>query len=59
MLARHWMEAGEADSAITEWQTAGARAVECHAYSEAEQHYAVAIAALRSLPESSDRDAAN
>jgi class 3 adenylate cyclase/tetratricopeptide (TPR) repeat protein len=56
VLARHWMEAGEADSAITEWQTAGARAVECHAYSEAEQHYGSAIAALRSLPESSDRD---
>ena len=56
VLARHWMEAGEADSAITEWQRAGARAVERRAYREAEQHYREAIAALRTLPESTDRD---
>ena len=56
VLARHWMEAGEADAAITEWQRAGARAVECRAYPEAEHHYCSAIAALRTLPESSDRD---
>jgi predicted ATPase len=56
VLARHWMEAGEADSAITEWQRAGERAVERRAYREAEQHYREAIAALRTLPESIDRD---
>jgi class 3 adenylate cyclase/tetratricopeptide (TPR) repeat protein len=56
VLARHWMEAGEADSATTEWQRAGARAVARRAYREAEQHYRGAIAALQTLPESPERD---
>jgi predicted ATPase/class 3 adenylate cyclase len=57
VLARHWTEAGEADPAISEWQRAGARAVERRAFRESEQHYRDAIAVLQSLPESSNRDA--
>jgi class 3 adenylate cyclase/tetratricopeptide (TPR) repeat protein/ribosomal protein L40E len=57
VLARHWTEAGEADPAISEWQRAGARAVERHAYREAEQHYREALGVLQILPDSSQRDA--
>src|SRR5712692_1874871 len=56
LLARHWTEAGEPEPAITEWQRAGERAVERRAYGEAEQHYREALAALQTLPESTDRD---
>jgi tetratricopeptide (TPR) repeat protein len=56
VLARHWTEAGEANRAITEWQRAGERAVERRAYGEAEQHYREVLAALQTLPESTDRD---
>jgi class 3 adenylate cyclase len=56
LLARHWSEAGETESAIREWQRAGERAVERRAYHEAERHYLEAIAILASLPESSGRD---
>ena len=56
VLARHWTEAGEADSAIAEWQRAGARAVERRAFREAEQHYRYAISVLEVLPESPKRD---
>jgi len=56
VLARHWTEAGETESAIAEWQRAGDRAVQRRAYREAEQHYREAIATLPTLPESTDRD---
>src|SRR5205823_5233844 len=55
VLARHWTEAGETDSAIVEWSRAGKRAIDRHAYREAEQHYRTALAVLNMLPESSDR----
>src|SRR5258705_1265170 len=56
VLARHWTEAGEIEPAITQWQTAGERAVKRRAYHEGAQHYRNAIAILQSLPESLDRD---
>jgi hypothetical protein len=56
VLARHWTEAGEIEPAIGAWQLAGERAVERRAYRGAEQHYREAIAALQTLPESTDRD---
>jgi predicted ATPase len=56
VLARHWTEAVEIESAITEWQRAGERAVERRAYREAEQHYREALALLDTLPESPARD---
>src|SRR6202022_3342240 len=56
VLARHWTEAGEADPAVTEWHRAGERAVERRAYREAEQHYRGAIALLKTLRESAERD---
>jgi class 3 adenylate cyclase len=56
VLARHWTEAGEIESAIAEWSRAGAQAVERRAYREAEQHYRDAISILEALPESPERD---
>jgi class 3 adenylate cyclase/tetratricopeptide (TPR) repeat protein len=56
VLARHWTEAGEPEAAITQWQKAGERAIARRAFREGEQHYRDAIAALETLPESSDRD---
>jgi tetratricopeptide (TPR) repeat protein len=56
VLARHWTEAGEIESAITEWQRAGESAIERRAYREAEQHYRQALSLLRTRSESSDRD---
>jgi predicted ATPase len=56
VLARHWTEAGETDSAVTEWSKAGQRAVERRAYREGEQHYSDALAILQTLPESPERD---
>jgi len=44
VLARHWTEAGEIEPAITQWQTAGERAVKRRAYHEGAQHYRNAIA---------------
>jgi class 3 adenylate cyclase/tetratricopeptide (TPR) repeat protein len=55
VLARHWTEAGETDSAVTEWSRAGQRAVEKRAFIEGEQQYRTALANLQSLPESADR----
>jgi class 3 adenylate cyclase/tetratricopeptide (TPR) repeat protein len=56
VLARHWTEAGETESAITEWSRAGERAVAQCAFREAEQHYRHALAAVLRLPESLERD---
>jgi len=57
VLARHWTEAGEIDSAVSERSKAGQRAVERHAFIEGEQQYRAALTSLQSLPESADRDA--
>ncbi|MGO9268152.1 MAG: AAA family ATPase [Candidatus Binataceae bacterium] len=56
VLARHWTEAGETESAITEWQRAGDRAVQRRAYREAEQHFREAITVLQTQPESGARN---
>jgi predicted ATPase len=56
ILAQHWTEAGETESAITAWTSASANAAGHHAYREAEQHSRDALAALHKLPESPQRD---
>ena len=57
VIARHWTEAGAIESALSEWQRAGERAVSRRAYREAEQHYLRALESLGTLPESKERDA--
>jgi tetratricopeptide (TPR) repeat protein len=54
--ARHWAEASEIESAIAEWQRAGAGAVERRALVEAEKHYGEAITLVQALPESRECD---
>jgi class 3 adenylate cyclase/tetratricopeptide (TPR) repeat protein len=56
MLARHWTEAGETENAIAEWQRAGKVAEARNAFVEALESYRQAIALLRLLPESTERD---
>src|SRR5262249_7241617 len=56
VLARHWTEAGELESAIGEWQRAAERAGRSRAHREAERHYRNALALLLTLPESAERD---
>ena len=57
VLARHWTEASQIESAIVEWKRASEGAVERRAHREAEHYYLEAIAILASLPESPARDA--
>jgi predicted ATPase/class 3 adenylate cyclase len=56
VLARHWTEAGEIESAISGWEGAARRAAEGRAYQEAEAHYRQELNLLQLLPESEDRD---
>jgi class 3 adenylate cyclase/tetratricopeptide (TPR) repeat protein len=56
VVAHHWMEAGEAEPALADWQKAAERALERRAYREAEQHYRNALAALLTIPEARERD---
>jgi class 3 adenylate cyclase/tetratricopeptide (TPR) repeat protein len=56
VLARHWTEAGEPESAIVAWERAGQQAIARGAYREGEQHYRDALAILKALPESPDQD---
>jgi class 3 adenylate cyclase/tetratricopeptide (TPR) repeat protein len=56
VLARHWTEAGEIESAIAEWQKAGEHALARGALVEVERHYRDALGLLPGLPESSERD---
>jgi class 3 adenylate cyclase/tetratricopeptide (TPR) repeat protein len=56
LIAHHFTEAGEAESAIEAWQEAGEHAVARAAYAEANRHYNKALEILRTLPESPDRD---
>jgi class 3 adenylate cyclase/tetratricopeptide (TPR) repeat protein len=56
VLARHWTEAGEAESAVVEWERAGKAAETRNAFLEAEQSYQQAVAQLNLLPESLERD---
>jgi class 3 adenylate cyclase/tetratricopeptide (TPR) repeat protein len=56
LLARHWTEAGETESAITEWSRAGKAAEARNAFAEALESYQQALALLNVLPESPERD---
>jgi tetratricopeptide (TPR) repeat protein len=56
VLARHWTEAGETEPAIAEWQRAGKAAEARNAFTEALESYRHAIALLKLLPESPERD---
>jgi len=56
VLARHWTEAEELESAITAWQQAGTRAAGRHAYREADEHYHVALTLVSTLPESRETE---
>ena len=56
VLARHWTEAGEAEPAIAEWQRAGKTAEARNAFREALESYRQAIALLKLLPESPERE---
>jgi tetratricopeptide (TPR) repeat protein len=57
LLAHHWTEAGEAQPALANWQSAAERALERRAFCEAEQHYCHALAMLeRTIPQSPERD---
>jgi class 3 adenylate cyclase/tetratricopeptide (TPR) repeat protein len=56
VLARHWSEAGETESAIAEWSKAGRIAEARNAFKEALESYQRALALLNLLPESHERD---
>jgi class 3 adenylate cyclase len=56
VLARHWAEAGETERAIAEWQRAGKAADGRSAFIEAAESYRQAIALVKLLPESAERD---
>jgi class 3 adenylate cyclase/tetratricopeptide (TPR) repeat protein len=58
VLARHWTEAGETESAIAEWSRAGKAARERNAFTEAEESYGYALSLVEQLPESPERDLA-
>ena len=56
VLARHWTQAGETESAIAEWSRAGATAQHRNAFAEALESYRQGLAILNLLPESRERD---
>jgi class 3 adenylate cyclase/tetratricopeptide (TPR) repeat protein len=56
VLARHWTEAGEIESAITEWTRAGKAAEARNAFIEAQESMQQALIQLNLLPESPERD---
>ena len=56
VLARHWMEAGEPESASAEWSRAGTTAHARSAFMEALESYQQALTLLKLLPESPERD---
>jgi len=56
LLARHWTESGETETAITEWSRAGKIAEVRNAFSEALESYQQAVALVVRLPESPERD---
>ena len=57
LIARHWAEAGARELALAAWKKAAEAAFERRAFKEAEEAYRQALATIRSLPESSERDA--
>ena len=56
VLARHWTEAGETESAIAEWSRAGKSAQARNAFKEAQESYQQALVLLDWVPESPERD---
>jgi class 3 adenylate cyclase/tetratricopeptide (TPR) repeat protein len=56
ILARHWTEAGEIESAVAEWNRAGGAAEGRNAFIEALENYQQAAVLFKLLPESADRD---
>jgi class 3 adenylate cyclase/tetratricopeptide (TPR) repeat protein len=56
VLARHWTEAGETEAAITQWSKAGQAFQARHAFREALESYQQAVALLKLLPASPERD---
>jgi class 3 adenylate cyclase/tetratricopeptide (TPR) repeat protein len=56
LLAHHWTEAGEIESAIAAWQKAGERAVARGALVEAESHYVRALGLVPGMPHDPQRD---
>jgi predicted ATPase len=56
ILAHHWTEAGEIETAIAQWSRAGAIAHARNAFKEALENYRRALALLNLLPESTERD---
>ena len=57
LIARHWAEAGARELALAAWKKAAEAAFERRAFKGAEEAYRQALATIRSLPESSERDA--
>ena len=57
VLARHWTGAGEAEPAIAAWEKAGEAAYAREALVEAGEDLRQALAMLKTLPESPERDA--
>src|SRR2546427_5320033 len=55
VLARHWTEAGETDSAIAEWSRAGEQAESRNAFKEALDSYRRAPTVVRIPPETPPR----
>jgi len=56
ILAHHWTEAGEIETAIAQWARAGGIAQARNAFKEALENYRRALALLNLLPESTERD---
>jgi tetratricopeptide (TPR) repeat protein len=56
VLARHWTEAGETESAIIEWRKAGKAAESRNAFREALESYQQALALITLFSESPERD---
>jgi class 3 adenylate cyclase len=57
VIARHWTEAGEKELALAAWKKAAEIAFERHAFKEAEEEYRQALTIIRTLPETSEREA--
>jgi class 3 adenylate cyclase/tetratricopeptide (TPR) repeat protein len=56
VLARHWTEAGETEPAVAAWSRAGKTAEERNAFKEALESCQQALALIKTLPESPERD---
>jgi class 3 adenylate cyclase len=57
VLAYHWTEAGQVESAVVEWSRAARAAEASNAFIEAQEDFQRALALLELLPESRERNA--